>query len=278
MCGIAGFTSSTGNPDESLIRRMTATIVHRGPDQQGVYSSSGVALGAVRLQVIDLDGGEQPVRSGLETDEHQTVIVYNGEIYNFRELRGELEGLGHRFHSDCDTEVALRAFIQWDTGCFERLRGMFAMAIWSERDRRLVLARDRLGIKPLYIRRVGDDLVFGSELKVLFEHPDVTRHLDRAALSDFLSLLYVPSPRTLIEGIEKLPSGHYLEWRDGVSKVTSVLAVAVRSRRLDHGGRRAAGTRSPAAGIGSRRTGQRCASRRVVKRWHRLLDTAPLCG
>jgi asparagine synthase (glutamine-hydrolysing) len=220
MCGIAGFTNNAGNGDESLIRRMAATIVHRGPDQQGVYCSSGIALGAVRLQVIDLDGGEQPVWSGLATDEHQTVIVYNGEIYNFRELRGELEALGHRFRSDCDTEVALRAFIQWDTACFERLRGMFAMAIWSERDRRLVLARDRLGIKPLYVRHVGNDLVFGSELKVLFEHPDVTRRLDRAALSDFLSLLYVPSPRTLVEGIEKLPSGHYLEWRDGVSKVT----------------------------------------------------------
>ncbi len=217
MCGIAGFTQP--DPDESLIRRMTATITHRGPDQQGTYVSTGVALGAVRLQVIDLDGGEQPARSGIETEDGQTVIVYNGEIYNFRELRRELESLGHRFRSDCDTEVALRAFLQWDTGCFERLRGMFAMAIWCERDRRLVLARDRLGIKPLYIRRIGPDLVFGSELKVLFEHPDVTRQLDLTALSDFLSLLYVPAPRTLVEGIEKLPSGHYLEWRDGVSNL-----------------------------------------------------------
>ena len=152
------------------------------------------------------------------------------------------------------------------------------MAIWSERDRRLVLARDRLGIKPLYIRRVGNDLVFGSELKVLFEHPDVTRRLDRAALSDFLSLLYVPSPRTLVEGIEKLPSGHYLEWRDGVSKVTPYWQLTVRARCIDHGRRRAAGTRSAAAGIRSRRAGQRCAAGRLVERRHRLLDTAPLCG
>jgi len=219
MCGIAGFTQSGGVPDESLIRRMTATIIHRGPDQQGCYASPGIALGAVRLQVIDLDGGQQPVRSGIAGEGGQTVIVYNGEIYNFRELRRELESLGHKFRSDCDTEVALRAFLEWDTGCFERLRGMFAMAIWSERDRRLVLARDRLGIKPLYVRRLGRDLVFGSELKVLFEHPGITRRLDQTALSDFLSLLYVPAPRTLVEGIEKLPSGHYLEWRDGVSKV-----------------------------------------------------------
>jgi asparagine synthase (glutamine-hydrolysing) len=219
MCGIAGFTQFGSHPDDDLIRRMTATIVHRGPDQQGCYQSQGIAMGAVRLQVIDLDGGEQPVRSGVDGDQ-QTVIVYNGEIYNFRELRKELESRGHRFRSDCDTEVALRAFIEWDTQCFERFRGMFAMAIWSERDRRLVLGRDRLGIKPLYIRRIGPDIVFGSELKVLFEHPAVTRRLDQTALSDFLSLLYVPSPRTLVEGIEKLPSGHYLEWRDGVSKVT----------------------------------------------------------
>jgi len=199
---------------------MTTTITHRGPDQQGVYQSDGIALGAVRLQVIDLDGGEQPVRSGIEGEDSQTVIVYNGEIYNFRELRCELESLGHSFRSDCDTEVALRAFLEWDTDCFARLRGMFAMAIWSERYRRLVLARDRLGIKPLYLRRLEGNLVFGSELKVLFEHPQVTRQLDRTALSDFLSLLYVPSPRTLVEGIEKLPSGHFLEWRDGVEKVT----------------------------------------------------------
>ncbi|HEU5021844.1 MAG TPA: asparagine synthase (glutamine-hydrolyzing) [Bryobacteraceae bacterium] len=223
MCGIAGFTQrAAADPSsrESLIRRMTATIVHRGPDQRGAYCSPNVALGAVRLQVIDLDGGEQPIRSGIDGDGEQCVIVYNGEIYNFRELRGELESLGHRFRSDCDTEVALRAFLEWDTGCFARFRGMFAMALWSERDRRLVLARDRLGVKPLYIRRLGEDLVFGSELKVLFEHPAVPRRLDRLALSDFLSLLYVPAPRTLVEGIEKLPSGHFLEWRDGVSKIT----------------------------------------------------------
>jgi asparagine synthase (glutamine-hydrolysing) len=229
MCGIAGFTQYAGGTNEagrfkesaeSLIRQMTATITHRGPDQQGWYTSDGIALGAVRLQVIDLDGGEQPVRSGVADEAGQAVIVYNGEIYNFLELRRELEALGHTFRSNCDTEVALRAFLEWDTACFQKLRGMYAMAIWSERDRRLVLGRDRLGIKPLYLRRIGNDLVFGSELKVLFEHPGVTRRLDIEALSDFLSLLYVPGPRTLVEGIEKVPSGHFLEWRDGVSKLT----------------------------------------------------------
>ncbi len=213
MCGIAGFTHSTEVPS-SLIRRMTATILHRGPDQQGCFDGEGASLGAVRLQVIDLDGGAQPIKAA------GAIIVYNGEIYNFRELRAELEALGHKFQSDCDTEVALNAFLEWDTECFAKLRGMFALAIWIERDKRLILARDRLGIKPLYIRHIGRDVVFGSELKVLLEHPGVTRRLDRTALSDFLSLLYVPAPRTLIEGIEKLPSGAFLEWRDGVTKVT----------------------------------------------------------
>src|SRR5438874_9355614 len=154
MCGIAGFThTSTGSPGENVICRMTESLTHRGPDQQGHHWSPDVALGAVRLQIIDLDGGDQP----FPTDDGQTILVYNGEIYNFAEIRRELEGLGHRFRSRCDTEVALRAFVEWDTRCFERFRGMFAMAVWSEREKRLVLARDRMGIKPLYLRRIGRD-------------------------------------------------------------------------------------------------------------------------
>jgi asparagine synthase (glutamine-hydrolysing) len=195
---------------------MTESLRHRGPDQQGHHWSPCAALGAVRLQVIDLDGGEQP----FQTEDGQTTIVYNGEIYNFGQLRADLEALGHRFRSRCDTEVALRAFVQWDIRCFERFRGMFAMAIWSERSKRLVLARDRMGIKPLYLRRIGRDIVFGSELKALFAHPRVTRNLDVDALQDFLSLNYVPGPRTLVEGIEKLPPGQYLEWRNGTATVT----------------------------------------------------------
>jgi asparagine synthase (glutamine-hydrolysing) len=216
MCGIAGFAQYKGKIDDPTIRRMTASLLHRGPDQQGCYTAEHVALGAVRLQVIDLDGGEQPIR----TEDGRFVIVYNGEIYNFQELRRELEALGQKFRSNCDTEVALRAFAQWDTACFERFRGMFAMAIWSVEEQRLILGRDRLGIKPLYIRRAGQDLVFGSELKALFEHPAVTRVLDRRALQDFLSLNYVPAPRTLVQGIEKLPAGHYVEWHGGEIRVT----------------------------------------------------------
>lgn len=222
MCGIAGYTHK--NIDEAVIRRMTASLTHRGPDQQGCFSTPDIALGAVRLQVIDPDGGEQPIC----TEDGQHVIVYNGEIYNFLELRRELEALGHRFRSSCDTEVALRAFVQWDTACFGRFRGMFALAIWSAREKRLVLARDRMGIKPLYISRIGPNLIFGSELKALFAHPRVTRRLDHAALQDFLSLNYVPAPRTLVEGIEKLPSGHFLEWRDGQQTLTAYWTLAMK--------------------------------------------------
>ena len=216
MCGIAGFTQAFTSVGDGVIRQMTRTLLHRGPDQQDFFTSRDIALGAVRLQVIDLEGGQQPFHS----DDRQTVIAYNGEIYNFELLRSELESLGHRFRSKCDTEVALRAFLEWDTKCFERFRGMFAMAIWSAEGKRLVLARDRMGIKPLYLRRLANDLVFGSELKTLFAHPRVTRSLDHAALQDFLSLNYVPGPRTLVEGIEKLPAGHFLEWRNGISAIT----------------------------------------------------------
>ena len=133
MCGIAGFTHYARSVDDAVIRRMTESLRHRGPDQQGVFCERHVALGAVRLQVIDLDGGEQPIR----TEDGAFTIVYNGEIYNYLEIRRELERLGHKFRSACDTEVALRAFVQWDTDCFRRFRGMFAMAIWSANGERL---------------------------------------------------------------------------------------------------------------------------------------------
>jgi asparagine synthase (glutamine-hydrolysing) len=168
-------------------------------------------LCAVRLKIIDLGGGDQPILS----DNRDTAIVFNGEIYNHRELRDELECLGHRFRSNCDTETVLRAFLEWDTACFSRMRGMFAVGLWTESQKRLVLVRDRMGIKPLYYYRRGDDLYFGSELKAILEHPEVPRHLDPDALDTYLSLNYVAGTKTLIRGIRKLAPGHLLEWRDG---------------------------------------------------------------
>ena len=170
-----------------------------------------VALGAARLKILDLGAGDQPI----STENGDSVIVFNGEIYNHLELRAELEARGHRFRSRTDTETVLRSFLEWDTECFSRLRGMFAVAIWTESKKRLVLARDRMGIKPLYIARRGEDLLFGSELKTIFIHPEVERRLDAAALDCYLSLNYAPCPFAMVEGIEKLPPGNFLEWRDG---------------------------------------------------------------
>lgn len=210
MCGIVGFTHFERRADPSRIRRAIRSLVHRGPDQQGVYESEVVSLGAVRLKIIDLEHGQQPMTSG-----DGTTIVFNGEIYNHAEIRAELESLGHRFESRCDTEVALRAFVQWDTQSFRRLRGMFGVALWNEQRRRLVLARDRLGIKPLYFAIQDKELYFASELKGILEHPEIERRLSAEGLHHYLSLNYVPCPYTLIDGIEKLPPGHWLEWQDG---------------------------------------------------------------
>jgi asparagine synthase (glutamine-hydrolysing) len=211
LCGIVGFTHKDWSPGADRIQSAVATLIHRGPDQQGVFRSRLVSLGATRLKIIDLASGNQPIKS----DDGDAVIVFNGEIYNFVELRGELERLGHRFHTHSDTETILHAFLQWDTACFSRLRGMFAVALWTESSQRLVLARDRTGIKPLYFTRRGSDLLFGSELKAILIHPEIDRRLSMEGLDCYLSLNYVPCPWTLVEGIEKLRPGHWLEWRNG---------------------------------------------------------------
>ena len=211
MCGITGFTHRDGVSDPARIRTATDSLSHRGPDQQGAYESPLISLCAVRLKIIDLQAGDQPMFSA----DGNTVLVFNGEIYNYRELRSELESHGRKFRTGSDTEVVLEAFLRWDTDCFQRFRGMFALAVWSERDKRLVLARDRLGIKPLYVHLRGGELYFGSELKTIFVHPEVERRMDVAALHHYLALNYVPCPHTLVEGIQKLSPGHWLEWQDG---------------------------------------------------------------
>ncbi len=211
MCGIVGFTHKNWVPDSDRIRSATATLIHRGPDQQGVFQSSLCSMGATRLKIIDLGSGDQPILS----EDGDVAIVFNGEIYNHQELRRELEDLGHHFYSHCDTETVLHAFLEWDTDCFARLRGMFAIGLYTKSAKRLVLARDRMGIKPLYLARRGEDLFFGSELKAILIHPEIERRLSLGGLDCYLSLNYVPCPWTLVEGVEKLPPGQWLEWRDG---------------------------------------------------------------
>src|SRR5260370_20194641 len=211
MCGIAGFTRRRKGASKTIAKRITEAISHRGPDQEGVFEGSEATLCAVRLKIIDLEGGDQPIVS----DNRDAAIVFNGEIYNHREVRAELESLGHCFRSNCDTETVLRAFLEWDTACFSRMRGMFAVALWTESQKRLVLVRDRMGIKPLYYYCNGEELYFGSELKAILEHPEVPRQLDLDALDTYLSLNYVAGAQTLIRGSRKVAAGHPLGWRGG---------------------------------------------------------------
>jgi asparagine synthase (glutamine-hydrolysing) len=210
MCGIVGlFNYDGGAPvDRGLCCRMMAAVAHRGPDDEGAYfdDGAGLALGSRRLAIIDLAGGHQPI--GNEDDTVQVVV--NGEIYNFPDLRSELEGLGHVFRTRSDTEVIVHAWEEWELDALPRLNGMFAFALWDARRRQLVLARDVFGVKPLYFQDDGRSLAFGSEIKALLQHPASVRAVDPKALVVFLSLTYVPSPATAFRGIQKLAPGHAL--------------------------------------------------------------------
>jgi asparagine synthase (glutamine-hydrolysing) len=179
----------------------------------GVFGRSSVSLGAARLKTIDLETGDQP----LTTADGDATSVFNGEIYNHEQLRAELEQRGCQFRTNCDPEMALYSFVEWKTDCVSRLRGVFALAVWTESSRTLVLAHDRMGIKPLYVARWNGDLFFGSELKAILFHPQIERRLSLAGLDCYVSLNYVPSRLTLVERIEKLAPGSWLKWRAGKS-------------------------------------------------------------
>ena len=217
MCGIAGFTHVVRRLPEGVLDSALHSIVHRGPDQQGRFKSEQVSLGATRLRILDLAAGDQPLKS----PDGDVVLVFNGEIFNHQELRSELQRAGFFFHTRCDTEVVLNAFLRWGDSCFERFRGMFAVALWIQSQRRLVLARDRMGIKPLYYRLHEGEIFFGSELKCIFAHPHVPRHVCLEALDTFLSVNYVPAPQTLVEGIIKLMPGQMLEWQYGGARLVN---------------------------------------------------------
>lgn len=208
MCGIAGiFHLGTIKPvDPARVERMCDALVHRGPDGAGVWTAPGVGLGHRRLSIIDLEGSPQPMHSA----DGRAVIVFNGEIYNFRELRRELEGLGATFRTQGDTETILAAWQQWGPNCLQRLQGMFAFALYDCAERTLFLARDRLGVKPLFTARLSDgSLAFASELKGLLAHPMLRREVDPLAIEDYLAWGYVPDHRSILKGVEKLPAGHY---------------------------------------------------------------------
>jgi len=209
MCGLGGYV---GSGSERVLDAMTKLLAHRGPDAQGTWVGLGVGLAATRLAILDLSpAGNQPMGDASSG----VYVAFNGEIYNFETLRTELMSNGHAFHSRSDTEVLLRGYREWEDSILARLRGMFAFAIWDEPRRQLFLARDRLGIKPLFYAQVPNGLVFASEIKALFAHPSLAVQLDPAAVDDYLALGYVPSPRTIFRGVHALPPAHWLRWRAG---------------------------------------------------------------
>jgi len=211
MCGILGYSHIAEDLPAGVLTAALEAIAHRGPDHQGTFCSEHISLGATRLRIVDLEGGDQP----LFSPDRDIVVVFNGEIFNCSELRTQLQAEGFVFETRCDTEVVLHAFRCWGRSCFSRLRGMFAIALWVQSEHRLVLARDRMGIKPLYYCLRDGEIYFGSELKCILLHPAVRRNICLSGLNCFLSLNYVPGPLTLVEGIIKLMPGHSLEWRDG---------------------------------------------------------------
>lgn len=208
MCGIAGIFHTRGLApvDPARIGAMCDAIVHRGPDGQGVWLAPGVGLGFRRLAIIDLAGSPQPMASA----DGRAMLVFNGEIYNFRELRAELSAQGARFRTDGDGEVILAAWQRWGVECLPRLHGMFAFALYDLDRRTLLLARDRLGVKPLYMATLPDGaVIFGSELKQLLTHPALARRIDPLAVEDYLAWGFVPEHRSILAGVEKVPAGHY---------------------------------------------------------------------
>jgi asparagine synthase (glutamine-hydrolysing) len=218
MCGICGVVSFRPNApaDRSTLLQMNASLQHRGPDDEGYYEDDQASLAMRRLSIIDLHTGQQPISN----ESGDIWVVYNGEIYNFQTVRAALEQRGHIFKTQTDTEIIVHAYEEYGDECVIHFNGMFAIALWDARERRLLLARDRLGIKPLYYWSDADKLVFGSELKALTFHPDVPRQVDLAALDLFLTLEYIPAPRTIYEGVFKLLPGHLLVIEKGKLKIT----------------------------------------------------------
>lgn len=207
MCGISGILNFKGEPvDRSLVDRMTSIISHRGPDGAGIYVSGEVGLGHRRLSIIDLEGGSQP----MTNEDGSLYLIFNGEIYNFIELREELEKKGHQFKTRSDTEVIVHGYEEWGLDCVKRFNGMFAFSLWDRKLKRLFLARDHLGVKPLYYMVLHGRFFFASEIKSLLVVPECPREVDLKAMGQLFTLRYVPSPDTLFKGIKKLPAAHLM--------------------------------------------------------------------
>src|SRR5580704_14756340 len=231
MCGIAGWCYSPScriPEDPVLLNSMLSALVHRGPDDEGQYVDGPVALGMRRLSIIDLEGGHQP----MSNEDHTVWVVFNGEIYNFRELRRELEAKGHVFSTCADTEVIVHGYEEWGDACVARLNGIFGLAVWDSHRRRLLLARDHFGVKPLYYHCDGNRLVWASEIKALLADPSIPRRVDLTALDLFLTFRFVPSPFTMFAGIRKLPPGHLLIKEESGYRVERYFSESIPDVRL----------------------------------------------
>ncbi len=232
MCGIAGFVGGCENA-EAVLKKMTDRIAHRGPDGEGHFIEGPAALGHRRLSVIDLDGGAQPMCN----EDGRLVVVYNGELYNYRELTAELTAAGHTFATRCDTEVLLHGYEQWGKGLLARLRGMFAFALWDRETQTLFCARDHFGIKPLYYYLAADGtLLFGSEIKCFLDHPAFQKQLNEAQLELYLSCQYSPGEDTFFVGVKKLLPAHWLEFAGGALTVRRYWAPRLRPASARPGG------------------------------------------
>jgi len=236
VCGIAGkvYTDRSRPVDPRLVQRMLDTIRHRGPDDEGLWVNGHVGLGSRRLAIIDLS---PRARQPMTNDDGSLHLVFNGEIYNFQALRADLERRGHRFRSDSDTETILRLYEDEGIKCLDRLWGMFALALWDARDGSLIVARDRLGKKPLFYHFNGEHLVFGSEPKTILQDPDVTAEADPSAIDHYLTYGYVPSPLSAFRGLRKLPPAHYLRLHEGALSVERYWTLRYspkREEREDH--------------------------------------------
>src|SRR5258707_12855235 len=205
ICGIFNFDRLEKFPEE-IVHRMNETIVHRGPDDEGVYCGEGIGFGFRRLSIIDLSGGHQPISN----EDGRLWVMLNGEIYNYPELRQELESRGHHFATRSDTETIVHLYEEYGEDCFRRLRGMFAIALWDSQERKLLLARDRVGKKPLFYGADSKQIIFGPELKVLLAAGGMPREIDHQALCDYFSCGYIPAPKTIYRAARKVQPGHYL--------------------------------------------------------------------
>ena len=208
MCGICG---TVGSSNRDLLRKMCDAMSHRGPDEEGYFTDKSIGLGIRRLSIIDLKTGHQPIHN----EDESVWVVLNGEIYNYRELTHELKTKGHRFYTNSDTEVLVHLYEDLKEDCVHKLTGMFVFAIWDKREEKLFLARDRLGIKPIYYAYQNNRLLFASEIRALLEDKNISREIDTQALDYYITFLYIPAPLTIFKGIKKLMPGHSLTFKQG---------------------------------------------------------------